>query len=56
MLCIYKVIDISLSDCRYKAWLKGEISYANSKGLAISAYTLMQSAGGVPNITEDTLG
>jgi hypothetical protein len=44
-----------LHNATYKAWLKGEIQYANTRGVSVSAYTLMQSAGGVPNISEDTL-
>eukprot|EP00041_Stephanoeca_diplocostata_P018937 m.401003 g.401003 ORF g.401003 m.401003 type:complete len:152 (+) comp21164_c0_seq14:1606-2061(+) len=34
-----------LNDPAFRAWMKGEVTYANSKGIQVSAYTLMQHNG-----------
>ena len=34
-----------LNNATFKTWMKGEVKYANSKGIQVSAYTLMQHNG-----------
>jgi len=34
-----------LQNATFKAWFKGEVAYANSRGIEVSAYTLMQHNG-----------
>eukprot|EP01062_Namystynia_karyoxenos_P010762 TRINITY_DN13830_c0_g1_i2.p1 TRINITY_DN13830_c0_g1~~TRINITY_DN13830_c0_g1_i2.p1 ORF type:complete len:583 (+),score=65.77 TRINITY_DN13830_c0_g1_i2:85-1749(+) len=47
-----------LNDPNFRKWFRGEVQYANSKGIEVSAYTLMQHNGwgeSVP-VAEQTLG
>ena len=37
--------DAQLTNASFKAWMRGEVAYATSKGIGLSAYTLMQHNG-----------